>query len=89
MSTNAQIPVSLSAAQARSNFGQMIRRVSGKNKERFLIGLRGEPKAVVLGIEDYLDLVSPANRLMAEIDAEIAAYRAEQRALDAAAICHS
>lgn len=103
MSSNTQIPVSISAAKARSNLGQIIRRASGENKERFLIGLRGGPQAVVLGLEDYLGLLASVDPLMAEfhaisvangtdkmtmeeIDAEIAAYRAEQRALNADAV---
>ncbi|MGA3071265.1 MAG: type II toxin-antitoxin system Phd/YefM family antitoxin [Terracidiphilus sp.] len=98
--TQTKIPVSISAAQARSNLGQIIRRASGKNPERFVIGLRGEPKVIVMGLEDYLDTIAPEHPVMAEIraiskangtdkltmddiDAEIAAYRAEQRALDA------
>jgi hypothetical protein len=106
MSSSAQIPVSLSAAQARSKLGQMIRRASGKNPERFVIGLRGGPKVIVMGLEDYLDTIAPPNPLLAEmhaisiangtdkmtmdeIDAEIAACRAEQRALDAESVCRS
>jgi len=102
----ARIPVSVSAAQARSNLGQIIRRASGTNPERFLIGLRGKPKVVVMGLEDYLDTIAPANPLMAEIDAysiarggdkitideidaEIAASRSEQRALDVDSVRHS
>ncbi len=100
--SRTQIPVKVSAAQARANLGQIIRRASGKNPERFLIGRRGGPKVIVMGLEDYLDTVAPipVNPLMAEIhaysvanggdkitmeeiDAEIASYRAEQRALDA------
>ncbi|MGA3371301.1 MAG: hypothetical protein ABSC48_06015 [Terracidiphilus sp.] len=104
--SSTQIPVSLSAAQARSKLGQIIRRASGKNPERFVIGLRGGPKVIVMGLEDYLDTIAPPNPLMAEIhaysiahggdkitmeeiDAEIAACRAEQRALDAESVCRS
>lgn len=99
MARNArEIPKSVTSAQARSNLGQMIRRASGKNRERFLIKMRGEPKAVVIGIDEYLSLIAPTSPIMAEIhaysvahggdkitmeeiDAEIAAYRAEQREL--------
>jgi hypothetical protein len=90
-----QIPVSFTAAEARSKLGEIIRRASGKNPERFVIGLRGGPKAIVMGLEDYLDTIAQVDPLMAEfhaiskangnytmtmdeIDAEIAAYRAEQ-----------
>jgi hypothetical protein len=106
MSSSTQIPRSITAAQARSKLGQIIRRASGKNPERFVIGLRGGPKAILMGLEDYLDTIAPANPLMAEIhafsvanggdkitmdeiDAEIAACRAEQSALDAESVCRS
>jgi hypothetical protein len=106
MSSSTQIPRSITAAEARSNLGQIIRRASGKKKERFVIGLRGGPKAILMGLEDYLDTIAPANPLlveihsysianggdkitMDEIDAEIAACRAEQSALDAESVCRS
>jgi hypothetical protein len=100
------VPVSITAAEARSKLGQIIRRASGKNPERFVIGLRGGPKAIVMGLEDYLETIAPVNPLMAEIhaysianggdkitmdeiDAEIAAYRKEQRTLDHDSVCRS
>jgi len=92
MSSNLQIPVPISAAKARSSLGQIIRRASGENPERFVIGLRGGPKVIVMGLEDYLDTIAPKPDILAKmhaisiangIDAEIAACRAEQRALNA------
>ena len=44
---------SISALIARTQLGQILERVS-KNKDRFLISKRGEAKAVILGVEDYL-----------------------------------
>ncbi len=44
---------SISALIARTQLGQILERVS-KNKARFLISKRGEAKAVILGVEDYL-----------------------------------
>ncbi len=44
---------SISALIARTQLGQVLERVS-KNKDRFLISKRGEAKAVILGVEDYL-----------------------------------
>jgi hypothetical protein len=93
-----------SAVEARSKLGEIVRRASGEKRERFPIGLKGGPQAVVLGLEDYLDLIAPENPLMAEIhaysvahggdkiameeiDAEISASRAEERALDVDSIC--
>lgn len=44
---------SISALIARTQLGQILERVS-KNKERFLVSKRGEGKAVIMGLEDYL-----------------------------------
>ncbi|MGI0035188.1 MAG: type II toxin-antitoxin system Phd/YefM family antitoxin [Nitrososphaera sp.] len=38
---------------ARTQFGQILERVS-KNKERFLVTKKGEARAVILGVEDFL-----------------------------------
>jgi prevent-host-death family protein len=38
---------------ARTQFGQILERVS-QNNERFLITKKGEAKAVILGVEDFL-----------------------------------
>ena len=45
---------SISALIARTQLGQLLERVS-KNKDRFLISKRGEAKAVILGVEDFLE----------------------------------
>jgi hypothetical protein len=34
-----------------------------------VIGLRGGPKAILMGLEDYLDTIAPTNPLLAEIHA--------------------
>ena len=44
---------SIPALIARTQLGQILERAS-KNKERFLISKRGEAKAVILGVEDFL-----------------------------------
>lgn len=41
------------ALTARTQFGQILRRVR-QNRERFVVDRRGEPQAVILGIEEYL-----------------------------------
>jgi prevent-host-death family protein len=38
---------------ARTQFGQILERVS-QNNERFLITKKGEAKAIILGVEDFL-----------------------------------
>jgi len=45
---------SISALIARTQLGQLLERVS-KNKDRFLISKRGKAKAVILGVEDFLE----------------------------------
>ena len=56
------------ALTARTQFGQILQRVS-RNGERFVVTKKGEPTAVILGVEDFLQAVvqtsgfacSPAN----------------------------
>ena len=86
---------SLPAFLARTQFGQILERVS-EYHDRFLITRNGEAKAVILGVEDFLQVVartpvslaalqeqarhSGAARLsLEEIEAEIAAVRAKER----------
>ena len=85
----------ISALTARTQFGQIVRRVKQKN-ERFLVGRRGEPQAVIIGIDDYINTFAPTpawlkaigaeakrkglNKLtMRQIDAEITTARRERR----------
>ena len=85
----------VSALTARTQFGQILRRVRQKN-ERFLVDRRGEPQAIIMSIDDYIDTFAPTpewlkaigaeakrkglNKLtMRQIDAEIAAARKERR----------
>jgi prevent-host-death family protein len=85
----------ISALTARTQFGQILRRVKQKN-ERFLVGRRGEPQAIIIGIDDYISSFAPIpawlkaigaeakrkglNKLtMTQIDAEIATARSERR----------
>ncbi len=89
------MPKVVSALTARTQFGQILKRAS-ENNERFLVGRRGDPKVVIMGLRDYVDTMAPApdwlkkswaearragvDRLtMREIDAEVRAYRREQR----------
>ena len=41
---------------ARTQFGQILERVS-RNGERFVVTKKGEAKAVILGVEDFLQAV--------------------------------
>lgn len=38
---------------ARTQFGQILERVS-RNNERFLVTKKGEAKAIILGVEDFM-----------------------------------
>ena len=85
----------ISALTARTQLGQILRRVRTKN-ERFVVDRRGEPQAVIMSMEDYVSTMAPpptwlkriwaaserrgTNRLtMRDIDAEIASARREVR----------
>jgi prevent-host-death family protein len=86
---------SLPAFLARTQFGQILARVSEK-RERFLVTKNGEAKAIILGVSDFLEAVAPspasltrlqqqakkrgADKLtLEEIEAEIAAVRHKKR----------
>ena len=43
----------VSALIARTQFGQILERVS-QGQERFLVTKKGEAKAVILGVEDFM-----------------------------------
>jgi prevent-host-death family protein len=47
---------SVPAFIARTQFGQILERVS-QNRDRFLVTRKGEVKAVILGVEDFLQSV--------------------------------
>ena len=47
---------SVPAFIARTQFGQILERVS-QNRERFVITKKGEMKAVILGVEDFLQAI--------------------------------
>jgi prevent-host-death family protein len=49
----------ISALTARTQLGQILKRVKTRN-ERFIIGRRGQPQAVVMSIDDYIDTIAPA-----------------------------
>jgi prevent-host-death family protein len=49
----------ISALTARTQLGQIIKRASEQN-ERFVVGRRGEPKIVIMGMRDYIDVIAPA-----------------------------
>lgn len=61
----------ISALTARSQMGALLEEVSGKRRS-FVIEKRGQPKAVILGIQDYIRLAAPEPEILKAIgDASI------------------
>jgi prevent-host-death family protein len=86
---------SLPAFLARTQFGQILERVS-KHHDRFLVTKNGEAKAIIMGVEDFLRAIAKTPEALAalqqqalrsgashlsleDIEAEIGAVRAEER----------
>ena len=59
----------VSANTARSRLGQIIRRASQKS-ERFVIRRRGEPKVILMGLQDYVKTMAPPPEWLAKVWAE-------------------
>ncbi len=59
----------ISALHARSNFGQLLRRVE-KDSRGLVIEKRGTPRAVLLSIRDYVRLASPEPEVITAIGEE-------------------
>lgn len=68
------------ALTARTQFGQILRRVK-RNKERFIIGRRGEAQAVIMGVEDYLRNFAKRPKALAEIQDAAAAQGLDKLSL--------
>ena len=62
---------SVPAFIARTQFGQILERVSS-NRERFVVTRKGEAKAIILGVEDFLQAV-------VKIPPELAAIQADAK----------
>ncbi len=58
-SKDKSVAVVVTALTARTQLGQILKRVKTR-RERFLIGRRGQPQAVILGIDDFLETFAPA-----------------------------
>ena len=56
----------VSAVEARTQFGQLLRRVT-KNSERFVIDRRGEPQAIIMSLDDYIDAIAPEPNWLTKI----------------------
>jgi prevent-host-death family protein len=59
----------VSAVRARSNFGQLLRRVEDERRS-VVIEKRGTAKAVLIGIRDYVRLATPEPEVLRVIGEE-------------------
>jgi prevent-host-death family protein len=59
----------ISALAARTQLGQIMRRAR-LEQTRFVVGRRGEPQVVIMGIEDFLNTIAPEKKVLAAIRAE-------------------
>lgn len=48
----------ITALHARTQFGAIMQKAS-KNKARFVVGKRGEPKVVIMGVSDFITTMAP------------------------------
>jgi prevent-host-death family protein len=63
------MPKIVSALTARTQLGQLIRRAS-TDQDRFVVGKRGEPVVVIMGIKDFLKNIAPEPEVLAAIRSE-------------------
>jgi len=59
----------ISAVTARTQLGQILRRINQKN-ERFVVDRRGQPQAVIMSINDYIDTFAPTPEWLKAIGQE-------------------
>jgi prevent-host-death family protein len=67
--TEKRETIVVSALRARSNFGQLLRRVEDEHRS-VVIEKRGAPKAVLIGIRDYVRLAAPEPEVLRVIGEE-------------------
>jgi prevent-host-death family protein len=59
----------VSTTTARTQFDQILKSVED-NEERFIIDRRGDPKAVLMGIEDFIRTIAPEPEALRAIRAD-------------------
>lgn len=59
----------ISALALRNKFGQMLKQIE-KERRSFVVEKRGQPKAVILSIKDYIRLAAPEPAILATIGRE-------------------
>ena len=53
----------ISALTARTQLGQIMRRAN-RERARFVVGKRGEPQIVIMGIRDYIKIIAPEPEIL-------------------------
>ena len=71
----------LPAFLARTQFGQILERVS-EHHDRFLITRNGEAKAVILGVEDFLQAVAKTPESLAALQEQAQSSGAARLSLE-------
>ena len=66
---------------ARTQFGQILERVS-QNSERFVVTKKGEAKAIILGVEDFLQAVVETPEALSALQKEAAKSGANKLTLE-------
>jgi len=69
MQTGRNDTIVVSALSARSGFGALLRRVEEEHRS-LVIEKRGVPKAVLIGIRDYVRLAAPEPEVLKAIGEE-------------------
>jgi len=72
---------SVSALLARTQFGQILERVS-HNEERFLVTKNGQAKAIILGIEDFMESIAQTPEALATLHEQAKKSGADRLSLE-------
>lgn len=67
--TNKSASVVVSALQARTHFGRLLRQIEQEGRS-LVVQKRGTPKAVLLSIRDYVRLAAPEPEVLKAIGEE-------------------
>ena len=71
----------VSALLARTQFGQILERVS-HNDERFVVTKNGQAKAVILGIEDFMESIAQTPEALATLQEQAQKSGADRLSLE-------
>jgi len=71
----------ISALIARTQFGQILERVS-RNDERFLVTKNGQAKAVIFGIEDFMQSITQTPESLAALQEQAKKSGADKLSLE-------